>query len=77
MWKCSQNNKIIRQELEGLKHNIQIKTSSLYQSAMPAFKNLKDKIKTHKSEQTATYSQMKREIGSIGQCLEIVENGLR
>ena len=67
--KCSQNNKVVRQELENLKKDIQIKTTNLYQSAMPAFKNLKDKIKNHKSEQAATYSKMKREIGSIGQCL--------
>ena len=41
----------------------------LHESAMPAFKSLKEKIKNHQSEQAATYSKMKREIGSIGQCL--------
>ena len=49
MGKCAQTTKIVRHELEGLKHNIQIKTSQLYQGAMPAFKNLRDKIKDNKA----------------------------
>lgn len=69
---CGGMSKNIRAELNKMKQGQGSNLSQLQNSALPALKSLKQKMKEYKNEQIATYSKVKSELQKIGQSFDLI-----